>query len=52
MELTIVTLGFLLKGPVGVGTLLMALSLGPAVQLAFTKASSRSLQLRLTEWRV
>jgi uncharacterized membrane protein YczE len=36
MELTIVTLGFLLKGPVGVGTLLMALSLGPAVQLAFS----------------
>ena len=36
MELTIVTLGFLLRGPVGVGTLLMALSLGPAVQLAFS----------------
>ena len=36
MELTIVTLGFLLKGPIGVGTLLMALSLGPAVQLAFS----------------
>ena len=31
MELTIVTLGFLLKGPIGVGTLLMALILGPAV---------------------
>ena len=35
MELTVVLLGFLLKGPVGVGTLLTALSLGPAIQLAF-----------------
>jgi uncharacterized membrane protein YczE len=39
MELTIVTLGFLLKGPIGLGTLLMALSLGPAVQLAFSLGS-------------
>jgi uncharacterized membrane protein YczE len=35
MELTLVTLGFLLKGPVGLGTIIIALSLGPAIQLAF-----------------
>ena len=35
MELTLVALGFLLRGPMGVGTIVMALSLGPAVQLAF-----------------
>lgn len=36
MELTLVALGFLMRGPVGMGTLIMALSLGPAVQLAFS----------------
>ena len=35
MELTLVTLGFSLKGPVGLGTIIIALSLGPAIQLAF-----------------
>ena len=36
MELALVALGFLLRGPIGVGTIVMALSLGPAVQLAFS----------------
>ncbi len=34
MEVTVAILGFLLGGPVGVGTVLMAFGLGPIVQLA------------------
>ncbi len=36
MEVTVAILGFLLGGPIGVGTALMAFGLGPIVQLALT----------------
>jgi len=36
LECSVLVLGVLLGGPVGVGTLLFALGIGPAVQLAFT----------------
>ena len=36
LECTVLVLGVLLGGPVGVGTLLFALGIGPAVQLAFS----------------
>ncbi|MBS3985705.1 MAG: membrane protein [Selenomonadales bacterium] len=35
MELTVLALGWLLGGPVGVGTVLLSVSLGPAVELCF-----------------
>ncbi len=35
LECTVLVLGVLLGGPVGVGTLLFALGIGPAVQVAF-----------------
>ena len=35
LECTVLVLGVLLGGPVGVGTVLFALGIGPAVQLAF-----------------
>lgn len=35
LELTVLVLGVALGGPVGVGTVLFALGIGPAVQLAF-----------------
>lgn len=36
MEVTVAILGFLLGGPVGLGTVLMAIGLGPIVQYALT----------------
>lgn len=36
LECSVLVLGVLLGGPVGVGTLLFALGIGPAVQVAFT----------------
>jgi len=36
MEVTVALLGFLLGGPIGVGTALMAFGLGPIVQFALT----------------
>ena len=35
LELTVLIIGFLLGGRVGVGTLVFALSIGPSVELAF-----------------
>ncbi len=35
LELTVLVFGVLLGGPVGIGTLLFALGIGPAVQVAF-----------------
>jgi len=35
LECTVLVLGVLLGGPVGIGTLLFALGIGPAVQIAF-----------------
>lgn len=35
LEVLVVTAGWLLGGPVGLGTLIFALAIGPAVQLAF-----------------
>jgi uncharacterized membrane protein YczE len=35
VEIIVVTTGWLLGGPIGIGTLLFALSIGPAVQTAF-----------------
>ena len=35
IEMTVVTLGWLLGGPVGIGTLVYALLVGPSVQLGF-----------------
>ena len=35
LECTVLVVGVLLGGPVGVGTLLFALGIGPAVQVAF-----------------
>jgi uncharacterized membrane protein YczE len=35
IEVTVVTIGWLLGGPVGVGTLVFALLIGPAVQWGF-----------------
>ena len=35
IEVTVVTLGWLLGGPVGIGTLIYALLVGPSVQLGF-----------------
>ncbi len=35
LELTVLAIGMALRGPVGVGTVLFALGIGPAVQLAF-----------------
>lgn len=36
IEVTVLGVGWLLGGPVGVGTLVLALGIGPAVQVAFT----------------
>lgn len=36
MEVTVALIGFLLGGPIGVGTVLMAFGLGPIVQFALT----------------
>lgn len=36
LECSVLVLGVLLGGPVGIGTVLFALGIGPAVQLAFT----------------
>ena len=44
IEIGVVLVGWLLGGPVGVGTLLFALSIGPAVQLAFRLLRVRPLQ--------
>ncbi|WP_370044539.1 YitT family protein [Lysinibacillus sp. RC79] len=46
MEVTVAILGFLLGGPIGVGTALMAFGLGPIVQFALT--FNEKLFLRLT----
>jgi uncharacterized membrane protein YczE len=35
MELTVLALGWLLGGPVGVGTVLLSISLGPAIEMCF-----------------
>ena len=35
IEISVVIIGFFLGGPIGFGTLLLAFSIGPAVQLAF-----------------
>jgi uncharacterized membrane protein YczE len=35
LEVTVVIVGWILGGPVGLGTLIFALAIGPAVQLAF-----------------
>jgi uncharacterized membrane protein YczE len=35
IEVTVVTVGWLLGGPVGVGTLVFALLVGPSVQMGF-----------------
>ncbi|WP_242841149.1 YczE/YyaS/YitT family protein [Clostridium akagii] len=35
IEITVLIIGFFLGGPVGVGTLLLAVAIGPSVQLAF-----------------
>jgi len=36
MEVTVAIIGFLLGGPIGIGTVLMAFGLGPIVQVALT----------------
>ena len=36
MEVTVAVIGFLLGGPIGIGTMLMAFGLGPIVQFALT----------------
>lgn len=36
MEVTVAIIGFLLGGPIGIGTILMAFGLGPIVQVALT----------------
>jgi len=36
MEVTVAVLGFLLGGPIGIGTVIMAFGLGPIVQFALT----------------
>jgi len=46
MEVTVAILGFLLGGPIGIGTALMAFGLGPIVQFALT--FNEKLFLRLT----
>ncbi|MGE8000346.1 YczE/YyaS/YitT family protein [Lysinibacillus sp. NPDC093190] len=46
MEVTVAILGFLLGGPIGVGTALMAFGLGPIVQFALT--FNEKLFMRLT----
>ncbi|MGE7675406.1 YczE/YyaS/YitT family protein [Lysinibacillus sp. NPDC094403] len=46
MEVSVAILGFLLGGPIGVGTALMAFGLGPIVQFALT--SNEKLFMRLT----
>jgi len=35
IEITVLLIGFLLGGPVGIGTLLLAVAIGPSVQFAF-----------------
>jgi uncharacterized membrane protein YczE len=44
VEIIVVTVGWLLGGSVGIGTLLFALTIGPAVQLAFRALRVRPLQ--------
>jgi uncharacterized membrane protein YczE len=44
IEIGIVLVGWLLGGPVGLGTLIIALTIGPAVQLAFRLLRVRPLQ--------
>jgi uncharacterized membrane protein YczE len=43
LEVTVVTVGWLLGGSVGIGTLLFALTIGPAVQFAFRLLRVRPL---------
>jgi uncharacterized membrane protein YczE len=44
VEIVVVTVGWLLGGSIGIGTLLFALCIGPAVQLAFRVMRVRPLQ--------
>lgn len=44
VEVIVVTVGWLLGGSIGIGTLLFALTIGPAVQLAFRLLRVRPLQ--------
>ncbi len=44
IEVAVVLVGWLLGGPVGIGTLIFALAIGPAVQLAFRLLRVRPLQ--------
>lgn len=44
IEVLVILVGWLLGGPVGIGTLIIALTIGPAVQLAFRLLNVKPLQ--------
>jgi uncharacterized membrane protein YczE len=44
IEVTVVVIGWLLGGPLGVGTVLFALAIGPAVQFAFRMLKVKPIQ--------
>lgn len=42
IEVTVSIMGYLLGGPVGIGTLIVAFTLGPSIQLAFTMMGKKA----------
>ncbi|MDT8903183.1 YczE/YyaS/YitT family protein [Anaeroselena agilis] len=46
LETSVAAAGYLLGGPIGIGTLIVALTLGPSIQLAFTVMGKRVQDIR------
>lgn len=46
IETSIAVMGYLLGGPVGIGTVIVALTLGPSIQWAFTLMGKRAQDIR------
>ena len=46
IEATVTLLGFLLGGPIGVGTIIVVFTLGPSIQLAFRIMGKRAQDIR------
>jgi uncharacterized membrane protein YczE len=49
IEISVVVMGWLMGGPLGIGTLIFAIAIGPAVQLAFRLLRVQPPQAALTE---
>ncbi len=50
IESAVTLIGYLLGGPVGPGTMIIAFTLGPSIQLAFTIMGKRAQDIRHDSW--